>query len=254
MKKLVVLFFCFTIGILLSSCSQVKFEELPEAKQQEITDYAMWILAPEIWKAMRIAFDFSLSEGERNKKMEEFEKNAEKIFNEKVKTKYPNVIFSDYKEVTSKAQKDNSREETKTPKVYSSVKFWDSYEFNTQEEGKMKIKINDIVWKWKEYGDYMKYTAKNEFLFIRMEAENTWKKPTFKGLGNVKLVTKDWFEYRAERTEQNPENLKGWFSGCIECELNPLAKAEQYIVFDLQKIDLAWAKLRFEDDLVEFDL
>ena len=151
---------------------------------------------------------------------------------------------------------DNSKTENKTEKSkeFKKIALWNFYEFSKSEDEKIKIKVNDIVWKWTEYWDYIVYKAKNEFLFIRLEWENIWKKPTFKWLWNVKLITKDWYEFSSSNTEQNPDNLKDWYSWCIECELNPLWKAEQWIVFDIPKTDLAWAILRFEDDLVDFEL
>lgn len=259
MKKILLLLI-LTILLTLTSCWKTEFNDLSEEKQEEITNYAMWVLAPEIWKAMQIAFDFSLSEEEQEKKMNEFKKNIEKVFEEKIKSKYPNVIFWDYKEITWKSlnNKDNSREEEQIQeqgKIYTNIKLWEYYEFNKSKDEKIKIKVNDIVWKWKEYwNEWFKKTAKNEFLFIRLEAENTWKKPIFKWLWNIKLITKDWIEFFNKTTEQNPKNLKDWYSWCIECKMNPMDKAEQYIVFDINKIDLTWAKLRFEDNLIDFEL
>lgn len=258
MKKVLILFLClFT----LTSCWKTKFENLPIEKQEEITNYYLWKVSPILWEMITIAFDFDLSEEEKDKKWDELVEKAKKIFENDLKKQYSNVEFWTYEEWNEETNKvDNSREEqnilqTENIREYTSVPFWDFYEFDKWDDEKIKIKVNDIVWKWtKIEHQYLVYTAKSEFLLIRLEAENIWKKPTWKWLWDVKLITKDWYEFSSSDTIQNPENLKDWYSGCISCEMNPMEKAEQWIVFDLQKIDLAWAKLRFEDDLVEFEL
>lgn len=153
---------------------------------------------------------------------------------------------------------DNSRVETekKEPeKVYKTFKKWDFWEFVDKKDASkiIKLKVNDIVWKKEYWDDFSTKTAKDNFLFIRIEAENIWKKPNSLSFYNIKLITKDWFEYSIDSSEQLYK-AKEWYSWCIECNMNPTWKAEQDLVFDIKKIDLAWAKIRFEDDLIDFEL
>lgn len=255
MKKILTVL-SITLGIILiSGCSLSKtdFNDLPQEKQTEIENQIKEkILAPYMEEIMSLAFQNNVNEQDLekiiNQKAEKF-KNDLVIF---LDENYPNIKFN----INEISKIDNSKtaSNTKKPKEFKKVVLWEFYEFIKSENEKIKIKVNDVIWKWTEYWDYFVYKAKNEFLFVRLEWENVWKKPTFKWLWNVKLITKDWYEFSSSDTEQNPDNLKDWYGWCIECELNPLWKAEQWIVFDIPKKDLAWAVLRFEDDLVDFEL
>lgn len=255
MKKLSILLIIF-ISFLLVSCWKTKFEELPQEQQKEIQEK---ITSDLIWPYMQeiIALAFSnmwKSESEVDKIIEEKAQTFKNDLTKYLNDNYPDIEFN----MEEMSKIDNSRLEDNKEKVFNSVKYWEFFEIINEDdsEKKIKLKVNDIVWKWKEYteSNLFEYKAKNEFLFIRLEAENIWKKADFISFYDVKLITSDWYEFEKFETLQRPENLKEWYEWCIECEMNPLSKAEQYIIFDIPKLDLTWAKLRFEDRLVDFEL
>ncbi|MCD5380908.1 hypothetical protein LR004_03175 [Candidatus Gracilibacteria bacterium] len=126
-------------------------------------------------------------------------------------------------------------------------------EFNV-EVGRHYFGEVDIVWKGKDMKEgWNEITGNNELLAIKFEGENTGKKETFLGFYGTKLITKDDFEYGYKDSMQVAEPQEG-LSGCIECSMNPGDKAEQYLIFDIKKIDLAGAKIRLDDQLIEFEL
>ncbi len=256
MKKIGIIFIIL-ISLLLSSCWKTKFEELPKEKQGEIqekiTSDLVW---PYMQEIIALAFSSMWKSEEENKLI--INEKAEKFKNDLIKylnDNYPDIEF----DIDKMSKIDNSKIEDKiAEKNIKSVKYWEFFEIINEDDldKKIKLKVNDIIWKWKEYteSDMFKYEAKNDFLFIRLEAENSWKKPDFISFSDAKLITSDWYEFEKFETMQRPENLKEWYNWCIECEMNPLSKAEQYIIFDIPKVDLAWAKLRLEDKLIDFEL
>jgi len=237
------------------SPGKTNFEDLPKEKQAEIqSGVKANVLAPYLKEVMALAFQNNGTENFDdivNQKKGQLEKDVAQY----LAKNYPDTIF----DVSKFSKLDNSKTESKTENndkknEYVKIPLSGFHEFADDDGGRIKIKFGDAVWKWKKYWEYLVYEATDEFLFVKVEGENVWKKPAFKSLSSVKLVTKDWYEFKSERAEQITENLKKWYGWCIECEMNPLWKAEQRIVFDIKKTDLAWSVIRFENDSVDFEI
>jgi len=94
-----------TLIFTLSSCEKTDFSKLEETKRQEIIDFTMNSIKYEIEKAKKITTDTNLSMPAKNRQIKDIEKQIILIFDEKVRTKYSDVIFLDYKQVTSKSKK-----------------------------------------------------------------------------------------------------------------------------------------------------
>ena len=75
---------------------KISFENLPETEKQEIVDYSIEIISPQYQKILDIAFDFSISDEESEEEMNKIRRESEKIFNETVQERYPNVDFWKY--------------------------------------------------------------------------------------------------------------------------------------------------------------
>ncbi len=103
MKKILKLLIISISVLLLFSCGKTEitiekgdFKDLSTEKQQEISEYSIEILTPQLKKIMGFASDFSLSDEESNKKMNEIREESKKLFNETVQKKYPEVNFWEY--------------------------------------------------------------------------------------------------------------------------------------------------------------
>ncbi len=246
MKKILVLIF---ISLALVSCGKTPFDKLsPERKDQitaEFTDTARKYL----WSM----FSLALTSGVDEKKMEEETEKMKKLITadfEKLKEKHSDVDFSNVLE-GSLIRLDNSRTDTENFKVVPKGEF---AEFEANNEGVLKMRVSDVVWKWtKIEEDYSVYTANKQFLSIQFEAENIGKKPTFFYLSDGKLITRDGYEYSAQNLLYQMKAPK-WYSSCISCEGNPWEKKIDAAVFDIDKIDLAGAKIRFSKIGIDFQL
>lgn len=254
MKKLLIIF----LFIILTSCTPSKkdFEDLSQEKQDEIMSLIKEeVLWPYVQEVMWIAFDFSLSESQRDIKLKEIESKYLWRLETSIWEKYPEVNFN-----TEELMKlDNSVSENDIPEeeiTYENVKYWDFWEIkNKNQESNIKIKIWEIVWKGKEITEwYSSYKATREFLAIYIEWENIWKKPWFISMYNkISLITKDWTEFKNKDTMQI-QSPKEWYNWCIACEMNPWDKAQEIILFDINKIDLKGAKLKIDDYPIEFEI
>lgn len=151
--------------------------------------------------------------------------------------------------------KDNSKKET--PKVYKQIKIKEfaTLSWSKNSDSQMSIWVRDIVWKWKSFTQsYSKYDAKNEFLVVNFESENIGEKPNFFPLSDWLLITKDWVEYKADSNTLQQNDLDKAYGWCISCSSNPWDKNIEWLLFDIKKIDLTGAKIRFENESIEFDL
>lgn len=152
---------------------------------------------------------------------------------------------------------ENKKEETK--KEAENIKFGENFSFKKSEWEELALKVREVKDLWKSYEDvlYWKQEAKNNFFIVRLEAENIWKKETFKSLSeyDIKIFTVDWFEYKAKTVKQVTENRPEGYEWCISCSHNPWEKNIQDIIFDIPSEKIKWAKIMLdEEDNVLFSI
>jgi len=252
---------------------KTKFDNLPEEQKKIIENEFKTVL----WKHIAEFFQNWMKNSEDIEK-----KMADDI--DKIKAKYSHVDFWDLKgrEI---AKLDNSRAEKpdtnkkdqpeKKPEPVR-VKRNDSLIIKDRQDNSkhMTIKITDLVWrktkeKWTctsdEYDTYYPDCKYDEFLAITFYWENSGKKPNSYSISDwAILVTRDWFEYKPLWTLSIAKIKEGYESG-LESSMNPWEKWEEDLIFDINKVDLAWAVLKInrthlrwqsniEPDLFEFEL
>lgn len=261
MKKF--LFLVIPISLILSGCTQTDFEDLSEEKQKEIANYFYEKSEDIVEEMMSVPFDSSLSNTEIEQKMDELEDELKDIYETKLKAEYSSVNFKSYENFSDNAPdilSDSSDVETTDDEDFESVSIWDFWTFVDEDDSdkKSKVKIRDYEWAWSEVKLWYlnEFTATNEFLKVKLESENIWKKPNAVYIRNAKLITDDGYEYNISRTVQASDSdyRPDWYSGCISCSSNPWDKDVEYLLFDIEEVDLSWAYIRFEDYMIDLML
>lgn len=149
----------------------------------------------------------------------------------------------------------NSKSNKNEEKIEVIPQKW-SYTFE-KNDTEMKISIYEAFDAWKNYSDgWDTFTAKNNFIVVRIAWENVGNKPAFKSLSqyNLLLETADGKQYRPTDVKQVWwDNRPEGYGGCVSCESNPWEKNVQDAIFDINE-SLDWAKVILEDDNIAFEL